>query len=92
LSKAPKIEPWTDVAARLAQHELAAFKALDKGIANPSQQKLVLDTIIEKLAGYYDLSFRPGPDGGRIGDFCEGKRWVGAAIVRAIKLPMKTQG
>lgn len=92
MSKAPKIEPWTDVASRLAQHELAAFKAVQAGIANPSQQKLVLDTVIEKLCGYYDLSFRPGVDGARVTDFCEGKRWVGAAIVRAINLPMKTQG
>lgn len=55
--------------------------------AEPHQQKIVLDFIINKLTGYYDLSYRPdGMGGQRDTDFAEGKRFVGQQLVKLIKI------
>lgn len=69
----------------------AAIKAVAMGNASPDQQQRALRWIIETCAGLYDISFRPGADGGRLSDFAEGKRWVGSQIVKLTKLPAQTQ-
>ena len=68
--------------------EVAAIKALEAGNATPEMQRRALKWIIETVAGYYDLSFRPGEDGRRETDFAEGKRFVGAQIVKMVKLDL----
>lgn len=62
---------------------LMAIRACLAGKANDGQQKLAMDWIITKAANYYDLSYRPGSEDGRRGtDFHEGRRFVGAQIVK----------
>ena len=60
-----------------------AIQALDRGEATPEQQKVVLDAIINDLAGYYDLSYR---NTDRDTAFHEGRRFVGAQLVKLSKL------
>lgn len=60
-----------------------ALKAMHKGDASPDQQKIVLDCMME-LTGYYDLSYRP--DSERDTAFAEGKRFVGAQLVKMVNL------
>lgn len=61
----------------------AAIRAVNDGVATPEQQRLALTTIIEEICGYYDLSYRPSD---RDTAFAEGKRFVGAQIVKLTKL------
>lgn len=61
-----------------------ALRDLQEGKATPDQQKLALDTIINGLSGYYDISYRP--NSARDTDFAEGKRFVGAQIVKLLNL------
>lgn len=79
--------PWDPL--ELSDYEIRAIKALAAGNANDAQQKRALDVIIHKLAGTYDQSFRPGPDGHRATDFAEGKRFVGNRIVHTLKRPVE---
>ena len=67
-------------------NDIRAIRALAAGNANEGQQRRALDWIINTASGYYDLSFRPGLDGARATDFSEGKRFVGAQIVKLTKL------
>lgn len=77
----------------LDKAEVIAIKALKEGVANEHQQQLALRAIVEKIARVHDMSFRPGgSDGERATAFAEGKRYVGAQIVRAINLPMTMSG
>lgn len=66
--------------------DIAAIQALMNGTANADQQRRALKWIVESAAGYYDLSYRPGEGGRRDTDFAEGKRFVGAQIVKLSKL------
>lgn len=53
--------------------------------ADERQGKMVLNFIIDRLSGTYDLSFRPDDAGGqRDTDFHEGRRFVGLNIRRII--------
>lgn len=61
----------------------AAIKACYDGTASEAQQTLAIKTIVEGVCGYYDLSFRPSE---RETAFAEGKRFVGAQIVKLTKL------
>ncbi|QGY29771.1 Bbp19 family protein [Pantoea cypripedii] len=60
-----------------------ALKAMGKGVATESQQKLILAELMS-LTGYYDLSYRP--DSERDTAFAEGKRFIGAQLVKLINL------
>lgn len=60
-----------------------AMKAMSKGEATESQQKLILAEMMA-LTGYYDLSYRP--DSERDTAFAEGKRFIGAQLVKLITL------
>lgn len=65
----------------------AAIQALSVGAANDVQQKRAFKYIVEVLSGYYDLSYRPDDMGGRRAtDFMEGRRYVGAQLVKLSKL------
>lgn len=78
--------PWKPPAFEDA--DVAAFQALQRGNANPEQQKRALAWVIEKAAGTYDLSYRPGAEGQRDTDFAEGRRFVGLQLVKLLKLKL----
>lgn len=67
---------------------VAAIQALERGSANPHQQKLAIAWIINKCCNTYDLSYRPGRQGET--DFAEGRRFVGLQLVRTINLKLGT--
>ena len=77
-------QPW--MPAPYDDADIHAMRALASGNANEGQQRRALDWIINKASGYYDLSFRPGLEGARATDFSEGKRFVGAQVVKLMKL------
>lgn len=85
--KAPPGAPWTPFVWADNLPAVYALQALQKGEASPEQQKKALDLIITELSSYYDLSFHP--DNPRFTDFAEGKRFVGAQIVKLLKLSPK---
>lgn len=60
-----------------------AMQAMENGVADEDQQKLVLKWIID-CAGTYDLSYRP--DDNSATNFSEGKRFVGLQIIKLLKL------
>lgn len=75
--------PWT--APDADPHVVYAFKALAAGVANEGQQARCLDFIINRIAGTYDLPFRPGAaEGERATCFAAGKQFVGQQIVRLV--------
>jgi hypothetical protein len=62
---------------------LMAVRAFLDGKANEGQQIMAADWIISEVCNYYDLSYRAGgEDGRRATDFHEGRRFVGAQIVK----------
>lgn len=75
------------------KYELAdihAFQALQRGDANPEQQRRALDWLINHAAGTYEISF--SPDSERLTSFAEGRRFVGTQVVKLLKLnPSKLQ-
>lgn len=79
-------EPW--VPGPYDSADIAAFRALREGRAEPYQQQMCLEWIIY-ISGTYENAFRPGPDGSRATDFAGGKQWVGQQIVKLINMPMK---
>lgn len=85
------IAPWEP--PPVDEHDARAIKALQTGTASEGQQKMALAYIVNKLCLTYDLSFRPGEDGARLTDFCEGKRSVGLRLVAILNNPIpKPQG
>jgi hypothetical protein len=60
-----------------------ALKAMSEGKASDEQQKMILRELMN-LTGYYDLSYRPESD--RDTAFAEGKRFVGAQVVKMVNL------
>jgi hypothetical protein len=73
--------------AEWSKVDVHSLQALADGTANDLQQKHALDFIIKNLCGTYDLSYRPGgQEGDRDTAFAEGKRFVGAQIVKLINL------
>lgn len=62
---------------------LMAVRAFLAGEASKSQQVVVADWIISQVCNYYDLSYRAGGEEGRRStDFHEGRRFVGAQIIK----------
>lgn len=74
--------PWQPADYEI--EDAGAVQALARGEAAPHQQRRVLDFVINTLSGYYDISFRP--ESARDTDFAEGKRFVGAQLVKLTKL------
>jgi hypothetical protein len=62
---------------------VGALQGLLAGTAQPHQQKLALEWIIEKAAGAYSLSHRESPHDSA---FHEGRRFVGLEIVKYLKV------
>lgn len=60
-----------------------ALKALAAGKADENQQKLIMKSLMD-ITGYYDLSYRPDSD--RDTAFAEGKRFIGAQLVKMVNL------
>jgi len=84
MSKPPPGAPWTPYNWADNLPAVYALQALQKGEANPEQQKQALDLIITQLSAYYELSYNPTNP--RDTDFAEGKRFVGAQVVKLLKL------
>lgn len=62
-----------------------ALQGLNGGKADEHQQRHALHWIINSVAKYYDMSYRPTDSGGdRDSAFAEGKRFVAEQIVKAI--------
>jgi hypothetical protein len=80
--KLPAAEPWKPTEWEPA--DAAAIQALVRGDASPEQQRRAVDYIINDIARTYDMSYRPNSE--RDTTFAEGKRYVGAQIVKAINL------
>lgn len=78
--------PWVTPAYELA--DATAIKALAAGTADIEQQKRALAWIINKGAGTYDMSYRPGYEGQRDTDFALGRAFVGQQIVKLINVPL----
>jgi hypothetical protein len=98
MDKIQSYRPWKPVVVNergLENHSITktqalALRAMAHGQANEEQQKLAVDTIVNKLCGLNDLSFRPDDHGGqRETDFAEGKRFVGAMVRRITTLPLE---
>ncbi len=65
-----------------------AFKSLEKGTAEPEQQKILLDFLIRIGCRTYDTDWFPDE---RISCFAAGRRFVGQQIVRFINLKIGKQ-
>lgn len=63
---------------------VAAVQAMQRGEATPDQQKQLLNWIINQAAATYDISFQL--DGDRFTNFAEGRRFVGAQLVKLLHL------
>lgn len=69
-----------------AQYEIAhasAIQALIRGEAEPNQQQMVMQWIIEQAAGTYEFQFYPTE---RETSFALGRAFVGQQIVKLSKL------
>lgn len=83
----PSSRPWQPPQCDKA--DISAVKALASGTASSEQQVRAIKWIVENACMYYDLSFCPGSeDGRRDTDFAEGRRFVGAEIVKMTKLDL----
>lgn len=77
--------PWHPPEWELA--DAAALQALEAGTADKDQQRRALKWVVEQGAGYYQMSFQAGgEEGRRDSDFAEGRRFVGAQVVKLLKL------
>ena len=63
---------------------VSAVQALERGEATPEQQKTAIAWIINHAAATYDQSFQL--EGDRESSFSAGRRFVGLAIVKLLKL------
>lgn len=69
--------PWELVDA-------SSMQALERGDATPEQQKRALDWVIQVAAATYQPTFHPGePDASA---FAEGRRFVGNAVIKLLKI------
>lgn len=63
---------------------VSAAQAIQRGAATPAQQKDFLAWLINQAAATYDISFQL--EGDRETAFAEGRRFVGANVVKLLKL------
>lgn len=72
--------------------EISAIKAVAAGRATGEQQQRAWNTILEKLAGVYDLEMiLGGDDGRRVTDIRSGKRMVGLNLMKIANVPTDMQ-
>jgi len=83
VTKAPIAAPYAPYPWEKNVLAVYAVQALHKGEATPEQQRLAVDLIINGLSDYYGLSYRPDTHDTA---FAEGRRFVGAQIVKLLKL------
>lgn len=86
VSKLAERQPWLPTEAEPA--DTTALQALQRGEADPEQQKRALDWIITKASGMYEFSYFTGHDGQRNTDFALGRAYVGQQIVRELKIAL----
>ncbi len=72
-----KPPPWK-------HEEVGALQALAAGKAQPHQQQIALDYIINALCATYDMAYRP--ESARDTDFACGRQFVGQQVVYLLKL------
>lgn len=65
---------------------VSAVQALQRGEAEPEQQKQFLNWLINQACATYDISFQI--EGDRETAFAEGRRFVGANVVKLLKLSL----
>jgi hypothetical protein len=82
LSNAPHPEPWRPPVYE--NGDAAAIQALAQGCADRDQQQRALAFIVYTVCGTYDMSYRPQSERDTV--FAEGKRFVGAQIIKLSKL------
>ena len=70
--------------------DIRAIQALARGDATESDQRRALDWIINVAAATYDEPFRPGQSD--VVDYMLGRRSVGLAIVKLMKLKPELLG
>ena len=73
--------------SRTDKADIYAIKALSAGTASEAQQHRALKWILEEASVYDGLSYSPGENGRRDSDFAEGRRFVGLAIAKLIRMP-----
>lgn len=79
-----KADPWNE--PHYSKSDVVALQLVAAGKGTDHHQKRVIDLLINKIAATYDLSFRPDALGGdRATAFAEGKRFVGAQVVKLLK-------
>lgn len=76
-------EPPPFTPAHYETPDFIALQALQRGTADPEQQKRALDWIIVHACGTYDLEYRTEQ---RDHAFASGRRFVGLQIVKMLKL------
>lgn len=72
---------------KVTDEEIYALQALERGEANPEQQKFALKWIVEKACDLY--GFCDQPDNDRLCAIHDGRRFAGSQIVKAISLNME---
>lgn len=85
-SRAFPLEPDPWLPAPYDKADVAAFRALREGRADPNQQQICLEWLIY-ACGTYENPFRPGLDGARATDFAAAKQSIGQQIIKLINLP-----
>ena len=77
-------EKKAHVPPRYERKHVAAFQALAEGNAEPHQQRIAMAYLLSTLCGVQDLSYRPESERETI--FSEGRRFVGANILKFLQL------
>lgn len=80
------LDPTVNAPAPYDKADVAAIKAMAEGRAQPFQQTLVLDWLLQ-ITGAYENPWRPGVNGERDSSFAAGKAFIGQQIVKLINLP-----
>ena len=83
------VEPW--MPPEFTQEQIGAIKALSRGQADPHQQQLAIQFLID-MCHNGGAHFFPGQDGQRSTDFALGRAWVGKQIVTMVKWIIRPGG
>lgn len=68
--------------------DAGAIQALERGEAEPHQQRRVLKLIVDELCATYALSF--DPENQHMTAFAEGRRFVGREILKLLYINLAT--
>jgi hypothetical protein len=86
------MDPRPYLPAPYDKSDIAAFKALRDGVAEPYQQQLALEWLMQASRAY-DMPFHPGSltpgdDPERLTSFALGMQWIGKQVFKLINMPM----